>query len=292
MKKIFILILTLSISSVANADVKGQALSKASERISATIGKLIPGEGLTEASVEIKEGDNPDFEILGVRNILPKENSNLFTQFSIHNSEVNGDNRYIGNLGFGYRFLNSNKSMMFGVNSFYDKDIKESHSRVSLGFEAKASILDFSFNEYRKTTNQKIVDGTREQALSGNDYNISSQVPYLPWTTFNYQGYKWENEKATQDTKGKIYSLEMALNPSLQLDLSRDNTSVDGGEDQNIAKLTFIYPPKENKRTLQDGLVSNVAFVKENMEEKLKGKVRRNNDIVIEIQGSVIVTSK
>ena len=55
MKKILILILTLFISSVANADVIGQSLSKASEKISEyTIG-LIPGEGVTV-------GDN--FELL------------------------------------------------------------------------------------------------------------------------------------------------------------------------------------------------------------------------------------
>ena len=215
MKKILILILTLSISSVANADVKGQALSKASEKISSTIGNLIPGEGVTEVSVEIREEDNPDFEILGVRDILSKENSNLFTQFSIHNNEVNGDNRYIGNLGLGYRFLNSDKSMMFGINSFYDRDIQENHSRISLGFEAKASILDFTFNQYQKTTNQKIIDGTKEQVLSGNEYNLSSQVPYMPWTTFNFQGYRWENEKAQNDTKGNVYLISDQNNSSL-----------------------------------------------------------------------------
>jgi hypothetical protein len=292
MKKILILILTLSISSVANADVKNKALSKVSEKISSTIGNLIPGDGVTEVSVEIREEDNPDFEILGVRDILSKESSNLFTQFSIHNNEVNGDNRYIGNLGLGYRFLNSDKSMMFGVNSFYDRDIQEKHSRVSLGFEGKASILDFTFNQYQKTTNQKIIDGTKEQVLSGNEYNLSSQVPYMPWTTFNFQGYRWENEKAQNDTKGNIYSLEMALNPSLQFDLSRDVSSVEGVDDVDIAKLTFVYPPKENKPTLQDGLVSDLAFVKENMEDKLKEKVRRNNNLVVEIQGAVIITSK
>ena len=253
---------------------------------------MIPGEGVTEVSVEFREEDNSDFEILGVRDILSKENSNLFTQFSIHNNEVNGDNRYIGNLGLGYRFLNSDKSMMFGVNSFYDRDIQEDHSRVSLGFEAKASILDFTFNQYQKITNQKIIDGIREQVISGNEYNLSSQVPYMPWTTFNIQGYRWENEKAQNDNKGNIYSLEMSLNPSLQFDISRDVSSINGVDDVDIAKLIFVYPPRENKPTLQDGLVSDVAFVKENMEDKLKEKVRRNNNLVVEIQGSVIITSK
>ena len=292
MKKILLSIIATLFFTAANADVIGQSLSKASEKISEyTIG-LIPGEGVTEVSVEIREEDNPDFEILGVRDILSKENSNLFTQFSLHNNEVNGDNRYIGNLGLGYRFLNSDKSMMFGVNSFYDRDIQEDHSRISLGLEAKASILDFTLNKYQKTTNMKVVNGEEEQALSGLDYNLSSQVPYMPWTIFNFQGYRFENEKAAQDTKGKVYSLEMALNPSLQFDISRDVSSVNGVDDVDIAKLTFVYPPRENKPTLQDGLVSEVAFVKENMKDKLKEKVRRNNNIIIEVQGSVIVTSQ
>ena len=292
MKKILLSVIAILFFTAANADVKGKVLNDLSGKISSTIGNLIPGDGVTEASVEIREKDNPDFEILGVRDILSKENSNLFTQFSIHNNEVNGDNRYIGNLGLGYRFLNSDKSMMFGVNSFYDRDIQEDHSRVSLGFEAKASVLDFTFNQYQKITNQKIIDGTAEQVLSGNEYNLSSQVPYMPWTVLNFQGYRWENEKALQDTKGNVYSLEMAINPSLQLDFSRDISSVDGAEDTNIAKLTFVYPPRENKPTLKDGLVSNVAFVKENMEDKLREKVRRNNNIVIEVQGSVVITSQ
>jgi len=292
MKFFFISIIATLFFTAANADVKRQALSKASEKISSTIGNLIPGEGVTEVSVEIREENNPDFEILGVRDILSKENSNLFTQFSIHNNEVNGDNRYIGNLGLGYRFLNSDKFMLFGINSFYDTDIQEGHSRVSLGLEAKASILDFTFNQYQKTTNQKIIDGTKEQVLSGNEYNLSSQVPYMPWTTLNLQGYRWENEKAVNDTKGNVYSLEMALNPSLQFDISRDVSSVNGVDDVDIAKLTFVYPPRENKPTLRDGLVSNVAFVKENMENKLKEKVRRNNNLVVEIQGAVIITSQ
>merc|ERR1712086_500101 len=112
---------------------------------------------------------------------------------------------------------------------------------------------------YIKTTNMLVVNSTEEQALSGLDYNISSQIPYMPWTVFNFQGYRWENEKAKEDTKGRVYSLEMALLPSLQFDLSRDVSSVSGVKDNDIVKLTFIYPPRENKPTLQDGLVSNVA---------------------------------
>ena len=299
MKSFIIIIITLFISSVANADVKGQALSKASEKISEFVYSIIPGNGITEVSIDIADeaGSSPnnvlvDFEVLGVRDILSKENSNLFTQFSLRMDENSEDVTKIGNLGLGYRFLNSDKSMMFGVNSFLDQDFTDKHQRVSVGLEAKASIVDFTFNQYQKLTNQKIIDGVKQQVLSGSEYNLASQIPYMPWTEFNFQGYRWENEKATQDSKGNIYSLEMALVPGLQLDLSRDNSSIDGVGDEDSVKVILIYPPQEKKPSLKDGFISETAFVKENVEEKLRDKVRRNNNLTVEIQGAVIITRK
>ena len=63
-------------------------------------------------------------------------------------------------------------------------------------------------------------------------------------------------------------------------------------EDVWEAELNFIYPPREHKKTLQDGFIANAAFEKENVEKKLKDKVRRSNNLIVEIQGAVIVTSK
>ena len=292
--KILTIILSLFITTVANADVASQALNKVSEKISSTIGNLIPGEGLTEVDISYRENLDNNFEIniLGVRDILSGENSNLFTKFSLHNQEINNDDRIIGNLGFGYRFLNSDQSMMFGANTFYDQDLSENHKRVGFGLEAKASMLNFNYNQYQKATNQKIINATAEQILSGNDYNINSQIPYMPWTTFNFQGYRLENEKASQDTKGNKYSLEMVLTPSLQFDIVLDDSSLDGVEDEYTTKLTFTHPPRNNKPSLSDGAIDEVAFVKQNMKDKLKEKVRRNNNLAVEIQGSVIITSK
>jgi hypothetical protein len=96
---------------------------------------------------------------------------------------------------------------------------------------------------------------------------------------------------SAQSTKGDIYSMELALNPSLQLDLKRDISNHGDGNTYG-ALLTFVYPPRKNKPTLVDGLTSNDMFVKANMEDKLSSKVRRNNNLVVEVQGAVIVTSK
>ena len=287
--------IAISLGVNAHADIKGASLNKISEKVSSTVSNLIPGEGLTEVDVRLRDDNNGngnyEFKILGVRDILPSDNSNLFTQFSLHTQEINSDKRIIGNLGLGYRFLNSDQSMMFGANTFYDQDLEENHKRVGLGFEAKAAMLDFNYNLYQKATNQLVISGTNEQVLSGQEYNITSQIPYMPWSTLNFQGYRMENEKATQDVKGNIYSLEMALNPSLQFDILKDVSSVDGQEDEWEYMLTFTHPPRENKSTLADGLTSDEAFVKTDMQASLKDKVRRNNNLAVEIQGAITFTA-
>ena len=293
---LIITIIAIFLGVNAHADIKGVSLNKISGKVSSTVSNLIPGEGLTEVDVKLRDDNNGngnyEFKILGVRDILPSDNSNLFTQFSLHTQEINSDKRIIGNLGLGYRFLNSDQSMMFGANTFYDQDLEENHKRVGLGFEAKAAMLDFNYNLYQKATNQLVISGTNEQVLSGQEYNITSQIPYMPWSTFNFQGYRMENEKTTQDVKGNIYSLEMALNPSLQFDILKDVSSVDGQEDEWEYMLTFTHPPRENKSTLADGLTSNEAFVKKDMQASLKDKVRRNNNLAVEIQGAITFTAK
>jgi len=146
-KKLFILLLSLQISSTSQADVKGQALNNISERISEKVLSVIPGEGVTEFDIQFSDQDDndPRFNLLLLRDINKKENSNLFTQFSLHTQDVGQSNlRYIGNIGLGYRFLNEDKSFMFGGNIFYDRDLGEEHERGSIGLEAKAGILEFN----------------------------------------------------------------------------------------------------------------------------------------------------
>ena len=304
MKILPTLILVFFTTSFAQAaDVTSAVLDKISDKTSKFVSGFVPGEGITEVDINLRnsnflrfdgrEGDsNFQFSILGVRDIAPKESSNLFTQFSLHTQDINSNQRIVGNLGAGYRFLNSDQSMMFGANTFYDQDLKVGHKRLSAGLEAKAAMLDFNYNLYQKTTNQKVTQGVLEQNLSGQEYNISSQIPFMPWTTFNYQGYRWENERSPQDSKGKIYSLEMGLSPSVNLTAEKDVSSVDGQDHTLNYKLTFIHPPRINKPSLLDGVIAQEAFAKKDMKAALKDKVRRNNNLAVEIQGSIIFTSK
>ena len=262
-----------------------------SENISEIFSNLIPGEGITEASIQINEDDNPDLEILAVRDISSEEFSNLFSQISLHTQEINTTDRLITNLGIGYRKLNDDKSNMFGINSFIDYDL-EGHTRGSIGLELKGATLDLTANSYHKLTNMEIVDGTEELVLSGYEINLTSQIPYMPWSTLNWQNYGWENEKASKDTEGNKLSWEMLLSPTVQFDVTGDFSDNSAIDDEYSYKLSFIYPPREHKKTLQDGFLASTAFEKGNVEKKLKEKVRRSNNLTVEVQGSIIITSK
>ena len=289
MNKILILILTFFISTSVNADVTSKALNKVSEKIS----NLIPGEGITEVSLDYNDGDEDqlNFSILGVRDIEATDNSNFFTQFSLMNQEINSSGRIIGNLGLGYRKLSEDKNFMFGTNTFYDRDLTDGQSRLGLGIEAKGSILDLTANSYTKISNSKVVNGTREQVLSGWDYNLTSQIPRAPWARINYNGYKWEAEKGSSDLKGNIYSLELDVTKSVEVVASLDNSSLAGIDDETSLSINYVYPPKEKSMVMSDGLSSDM-FEKRNMQHELKEKVKRSNKLVMEIQGAVVMTKK
>ena len=72
----------------------------------------------------------------------------------------------------------------------------------------KGATIDLTANSYHKLTNMEVVDGTEEQVLSGYEINLSSQVPYMPWATLNWQNYGWEKEKASTDTEVTSYHLK------------------------------------------------------------------------------------
>ena len=287
MRRLIFTVLFLLFSFVANAD---DIMANISGKISETVAGMIPGEGITEVDIKVEEAKEPSYSILTVRDISKTEDTNLFSQFSISNSDVGSDERLTANLGLGYRMLSDDESAMFGMNSFFDADLSAGHRRASVGFEAKGAMFDFNLNRYMTMSETKKVDGTDEQVLGCTDWSLFSQIPYMPWAKIGWTGYSNDRDKASKDNSGNIYTLNMALIPTMELNVSRDkdNTS----DTVTSASLTFVYPPKNNKPTLADGFTSEEIWYKESMKEKLSEKVRRKNILTVEVQGAVIFTKK
>ena len=284
MKNLLIFFIFLLFSTAGNADIKGSVLSKTSDKISEyTIG-LIPGEGYTEASIDLREGFKPDYSILAVRELLKIDSGNIFTQFSLFNTEQANEEKIIGNFGLGTRKLFDDNTVLAGFNAFVDNDFSETNRRASIGFELRNSVLDFNSNIY-----ESLQDSQDERVLDGWDYRLASQVPYLHWSKIFINHYEWDGV-LRDDIKGTKMGSEMILTKSLNLEVAYDDKDKKGLEDEWYAKIQFVHPPRNNGPTAMDG-VSQVAW-KENkdMSGELLSKVKRNNKIMIEFKGSATVS--
>ena len=270
------IILYLFLTSMVYADV--------SKNVSEYVSNLIPGNGHTEVSIDLRENNKPDYSILGVREILELDSGNIFTQFSLFNTEQNNSERIIGNLGIGSRKLLNNDTLMIGMNAFIDQDFNESHKRGSFGFEVRNSVLDFNGNMYRS-----LQDTTQEIILDGWDYRLAGQVPYVHWSKIFINSYEWDGV-LREDIKGMKIGSEMVLTPISILELAYDDKDKKGLEDEWYAKIQFIYPPKNNGPTALDG-ISDLAWKEsKDMSGELLSKVQRNNKIMIEFKGSSTIS--
>lgn len=275
-KTLISIILYLFLTSMVYADV--------SKNVSEYVSNLIPGDGHTEVSIDLRENNKPDYSILGVREILELDSGNIFTQFSLFNTEQNNSERMIGNLGIGSRKLLNNDTLMIGMNAFIDQDFNESHKRGSFGFEVRNSVLDFNGNMYRS-----LQDTTKEIILDGWDYRLAGQVPYVHWSKLFINGYEWDGV-LREDIKGMKIGSEMVLTPISILELAYDDKDKKGLEDEWYAKIQFIYPPKNNGPTALDG-ISDLAWKEsKDMSGELLSKVQRNNKIMIEFKGSSTIS--
>ena len=276
MKKVLIILISYLMISTSYAD--GVA-----KQVSEYINNFIPGEGDTEVSIDIRENFKPDYSILGVREIEKTANGNFFTQFSIFNTEKNNDERIVGNLGFGKRMLNDDKTMMTGFNAFLDYD-DICNARSSLGVEARNAVLDFGYNYYIG-----IDDGTDEKVLDGYDLRLASQIPYMHWADIFVNAYEYDG-RDRDDIKGRKLGSELLLNPNLNLELAYDDKDKEGLEDEWYAKIILIHPPRTGP-SLQDGLFSNTAWKEEkDMSGELLTKVKRNNKIMVEFKGNATIS--
>ena len=276
MKKVLIILISYLMISTSYAD--GVA-----KQVSDYINNIIPGEGDTEVSIDIRENFKPDYSILGVREIEKTANGNFFTQFSIFNTEKNNDERIVGNLGFGKRMLNDDKTMMTGFNAFLDYD-DIGNARSSLGVEARNAVLDFGYNYYIG-----IDDGTDEKVLDGYDLRLASQIPYMHWADIFVNAYEYDG-RDRDDIKGRKLGSELLLNPNLNLELAYDDKDKEGLEDEWYAKIILIHPPRTGP-SLQDGLFSNTAWKEEkDMSGELLTKVKRNNKIMVEFKGTSTIS--
>jgi len=262
--------------------VSGQAediSKKIAETTSGYISNLIPGEGTTEISIQLRENFKPDFSILGVRELDRTDTENTFVQFSLFNTERLNKERYIGNLGMGKRFLSDDTYTLSGFNAFLDYD-HYGNTRASIGGEIKNAVMGLHSNYYKKIDNGSV----DEKVLDGYDIELSSQIPYLHWADVFYNTYHWDGVDR-DDVKGTKIGTDLLLTSNLALEAAYDDKDKKGLEDEWYAKISFVHPPRKGA-TAQDGVSSDIWKKEKDMSDEMIAKVKRNNKIMIEFKGT------
>ena len=78
-----------------------------------------------------------------------------------------------------------------GINVFTDYESKSKYKRLSLGLEYQCANFSANINKYHIFSDEKLVNGVKENALSGYDVKLSGQAPYLPWAKIKGTYYHW-----------------------------------------------------------------------------------------------------
>jgi len=252
--------------------------------LSESIPELIPGEGLSEVSITLREDNKPDYSFLFVRELNRHHNGNTFLQASAFNTELRNEERLTTNLGIGKRFLSNDKFLMTGFNTFLDVD-SHGNSRGSIGGELKNATFGLTSNYYKKIGN----GSNEEEVLDGYDVELTSQVPHLHWANVFVNHYKWYGV-ARGDIEGRKYGSELSLLPSLNLEVAYDDKTKKGLKDQYYVKINYVYPPRERIPTALDGISKTMWVVKKDMTDQLLTKVKRENRIMVELSGAATIS--
>lgn len=139
----------------------------------------------------------------------------IFSQLSWYRTN---DDNYADtlNAGLAYRHLNEGKDLLLGANIFFDHAYERNHNRMSLGVDARTSLLGISANRYIPLSDWKSLDALyEERATAGWDLEVRGQVPQLPSWTGSLKGYTWDGHGGESDTYGVRAGVEYSPVPAL-----------------------------------------------------------------------------
>lgn len=245
-----------------------------------------------EISVDAAGGEKPTSGILVVAPL--SDQKDIFNTYFTQISTFYQDNRTTLNLGLGYRKLSDDKTLLMGVNAFYDHEFPYDHGRTSLGFEARTTMWEINANKYWATTKWKTgKDGYQERALDGYDIEAGVPLPYLNWATVFVKHFQWDAVDGAKDLKGEDVSIRAqfpGMLTGLEMEAGRTFNSGSTYDDENFLKVSYNLTElfTNNKKPSQTW-VSQTAYKLASMEDRRYDKVRRTNTIVKQRAGSLTV---
>lgn len=244
----------------------------------------------TDIAIHGTQNGRPTYSIETVQPLTETEDTKRNTTFFQGRLATRGSDETL-NLGLGYRRLLQDESMILGINTFFDTTRKNSHERIGLGLEAIGQQYTFRSNVYRKLSNEKtVINGsntTYEQALHGVDYEIDTSVPYLPWMRMAINGYNWKAVNNADDLNGKKLTFSGYLSSNVIVDIGVNDDNYNGTD--GFVKFTYLLGNNNINQNFTAEKVSANFSTDRNLKNHTLDKVKRQNDIIIQKRGGVVI---
>ena len=242
---------------------------------------------LIEVETRSRADSKPTFRAISLFEITGNDFNKILSQLSYSTFD---DNETM-NAGLIYRMMNSDMTVIYGLNIFYDHQFNTGHARTGLGFEMKSSAYDVNINFYEAMTERHHVNGAPEVAAGGYDAEVGALLPYLPWAKLYYKRYQWNSE--TKNIRhGEAISLYMEPTSRLSVEAGMQDDSTTNSHNAFI-KLNYILCCNERKIGPSIFTVSQHAYTLGKINrDRMYEKVRRENNIVtVRGGGGISVTA-
>jgi adhesin/invasin len=253
-----------------------------------------------EVSGDVDSLNKPEWTVLTVQPLYQSEDkaNTVFIQASQLRYALFGNYRDTTNVGFGYRQLLLDNTVLVGGNSFFDREWTYDHARVGFGAEARWNMLDFHANNYVVITGDRTVaTNLIERAMNGWDSELRTKIPFLPWASFGVQRYDWESHYA-RSVKGWAYTLDMDLTPNVSMELGSRTAALPGtgtggaASGGNLfAAVTLHLGDTSRPVAASSELISDRPFSEmQDLSNHTLDKVRRENRIIVERKNTGVGT--
>ena len=279
---LFALIITSSVYAGEAADFANKAKNSAMQSafsygdntIESWAKENLSSLRLIEIETRAREDAKPTFRAISLFELGGNDFNKILSQVSYSTFD---DDETI-NLGLVYRMMNSDMTVIYGLNVFYDHQFNTGHKRTGIGFEMKSSVYDVNINLYEAESDIHHVDGVPEVAAGGYDAEIGMQVPYLPWAKLYYKAYQWNNETLNiKDGENISLYMEPTSRLSVELGIQDDDSMTKNG----FLKLNYVLCCNERKMGPSIFTSSNQAFNYARISaDRMYEKVRRENNII------------
>ena len=242
---------------------------------------------LIEVETRSRADSKPTFRAISLFEITGNDFNKILSQLSY--STFDDDETM--NAGLIYRMMNSDMTVIYGVNIFYDHQFNTGHARTGLGFEIKSSAYDVNINLYEAMTERHHDNGAPEVAAGGYDAEVGALLPYLPWAKLYYKRYQWNSE--TKNIRhGEAISVYMEPTSRLSVEAGMQDDSTTNSHNAFV-KLNYTLCCNERKIGPSIFTVSQNAYTLGKInQDRMYEKVRRENNIVtVKGGGGISVTA-